>query len=127
MRTPKWQLSNKQFMTLEDDIKVHLQGYEERKRLAIEREKILDERFEMLSEKFDQAIIMVRDSTPPSLSENFQALHDKMDSLHTKVEPLIDIVDVAGKVKKGTLWISAFIIAIAGIISSVIHIKNTIK
>lgn len=114
-------------MTLEDDIKIHLAGYEERKRLAIEREKILDERFDMLSDKFDQAIIAVRDSTPPSLSENFQALNDKMDSLHFKVEPLIDIVDVAGKVKKGTLWISAFIIAIAGIISAVVHIKNTFK
>lgn len=128
-------------MTLDSEIKIHLAGYEERKRLALEREKILDERDAAihqsildLTEKMEQTIITVRDSTPPSLSKVLQDLQDKSDSngekldaLSIQTQPLIDIVDVTGKVRKGTLWLAAFLIAIAGIISSVIHIKNTLK
>lgn len=128
-------------MTLEDDIRMHLAGYEERKRLAIEREKILDERDAAihqsildLTEKMEQTIITVRDSTPASLSKVLQTLQDKSDSngekldaLTAQTQPLIEIVDVTGKIRKGTLWLAAFLIAIAGIISSVIHIKNTLK
>lgn len=128
-------------MTLEDDIRVHLEGYEERKRLALEREKLLDERDAAihqsiidLTEKMEQTIITVRDSTPASLSKVLQTLQDKSDSngekldaLAVQTQPLLDIVDVTGKIRKGTLWLAAFLIAIAGIISSVIHIKNTFK
>lgn len=128
-------------MTLDSEIKIHLAGYEERKRLAIEREKLLDERDAAihqsildLTEKMEQTIITVRDSTPASLSKVLQDLQDKSDSngekldaLSIQTQPLIDIVDVTGKVRKGTLWLAAFLIAIAGIISSVIHIKNTLK
>ncbi len=128
-------------MTLDSEIKIHLAGYEERKRLALEREKILDERDAAihqsiidLTEKMEQTIITVRDSTPASLSKVLQDLQDKSDSngekldaLSIQTQPLIDIVDVTGKVRKGTLWLAAFLIAIAGIISSVIHIKNTFR
>lgn len=128
-------------MTLEDDIRMHLAGYEERKRLALEREKLLDERDAAihqsildLTEKMEQTIITVRDSTPASLSKVLQTLQDKSDSngekldaLAAQTQPLIDIVDVAGKLRKGTLWISAFLVAITGIIASVIHIKTTLR
>ena len=128
-------------MTLDSEIKIHLAGYEERKRLALEREKLLDERDAAihqsildLTEKMEQTIITVRDSTPASLSKVLQDLQDKSDSngekldaLSIQTQPLIDIVDVTGKVRKGTLWLAAFLIAIAGIISSVIHIKNTFR
>lgn len=128
-------------MTLEDDIRMHLAGYEERKRLALEREKLLDERDAAihqsildLTEKMEQTIITVRDSTPASLSKVLQTLQDKSDSngekldaLAAQTQPLIEIVDVTGKIRKGTLWLAAFLIAIAGIISSVIHIKSTLR
>lgn len=128
-------------MTLEDDIRMHLAGYEERKRLALEREKLLDERDAAihqsildLTEKMEQTIITVRDSTPASLSKVLQTLQDKSDSngekldaLAAQTQPLIEIVDVTGKIRKGTLWLAAFLVAIAGIISSIIHIKNTFK
>ena len=87
-----------------------------------------------LKEELQRALIAARDSVPGSLSkilheikEGLKENNEKLASLEIKVSPLIDIVDVAGKLRKGTLWISAFLVGLTGIIASVIHIKNTIR
>lgn len=135
-------------MTLEDDIRMHLAGYEERKRLAIEREKILDERDAAihksildLTEKMEQTIITVRDSTPASLSKILQTLQEKSDSngkkldevkkqqneLKIQTKPIVDAVNVSGKLRTGVIWIAAPLISISGMVAAIIYLKNTFK
>lgn len=87
-----------------------------------------------LKEEFHRAMIAARDSVPSYMSkilheikEGLKDNNEKLISLEAKVSPLVDIVDVAGKLRKGTLWISAFLVGLTGIIASIIHIKNTFR
>jgi len=128
-------------MTLENEIKIHLQGYEERKRLAMEREKLLDDRDAAihqsilnLTDKMEQTLISVRDSTPASLSKILQDLQDKssengetLDILSEKVSPVVRALDTAGNIRVAVIWISGTLLAVSGIIASIVHIKNSIK
>lgn len=87
-----------------------------------------------LWEKLEQTLIVVRDSVPPSLSKMLVEIHEKLERngeklerIETKIAPVTDALDVAGKIKKGTIWVAGFVIALAGIIESIPHIKKILK
>ena len=88
----------------------------------------------MLDDKLDQALISVRESVPSSLTkiltemkDNQGRIESKVDGLQDKINPAIDAIDVAKKLKKGVIWIAGFIIAVAGIITSITHIRGQFK
>lgn len=97
-------------------------------------EKREDINHKELWDKLEQTLISVRDSVPPSLSKILIEIHEKLElngkklaRIEEKVAPVTDALDVAKKVKKGTIWIAGFILAIAGIIESIVHIKKILK
>ena len=88
----------------------------------------------LIDDKLDQALISVRESVPSSLSkiltemkDNQRRIESKVDGLQENINPAIDAIDVAKKVKKGVVWIAGFIIAVAGILTSAMHIRGQFK
>lgn len=109
-----------------------LLGEHEKKELAFH--SLIIKNQSLIDDKLDQALISVRESVPSSLSKILTEMKDnqgrieaKVDGLQEKINPAIDAIDVAKKVKKGVIWIAGFIIAVAGIITSVTHIRDQFK
>lgn len=107
----------------------------------VEFHKLIMKNHDLLSDKLEQTLIIVRDSTPPSLSHIIQEQRDriqgieetlaengeKLSTLINKVSPVTRTLDTAGNIKVGVIWISGLLIAFYGIIESIKHIKDYLK
>ena len=87
---------------------------------------------ERINDRIDHVIVAIRASHPSvemvkEVLRNQKNIEEKVDTLRGEINPAIDAIDVAKKIKKGVIWVAGFIIAIAGIVSSITHIRSSLK
>lgn len=87
---------------------------------------------ERINDRIDHVLVAIRSSHPSveivkEILNNQKNIEEKIDTLRGEINPAIDAIDVAKKLKRGVIWVAGFIIAIAGIITSVTHIRSQFK
>lgn len=100
---------------------------------------------ELILDRLDRALIAVRDSASPSLSQVILELSNDLKKhiqtheddvkdikndiavLKASVQPAVAAVDTANGLRKGVVWIAGFIIATGSIWVAVGHLKQWLK
>lgn len=100
---------------------------------------------EKILNKLDQALILARESTNPSLSEVIREMTGKLDehiktheedvrdiksdisALKKSVQPAVAAVDTANGLRRGVVWIAGFIIATGSIWMALGSLKQWLK
>lgn len=83
---------------------------------------------ERINDRIDHVLVAVRASHPSveTMKEvlgNQTRIEEKLDALTVKVAPAVDVIEVSQKIRKWVIWISGFMLAVAGIITSMKHMK----
>jgi len=50
------------------------------------------------------------------ISSEIKKLNERMDSIENKLDPVVEALRTAGSLKKGMIWISAFLLSLTAII-----------
>ncbi len=62
-----------------------------------------------------------------NISIEIKKLNDRLTSIEEKIDPVLEALKTAGSLKKGLIWISAFLLSLTAIVGSLKAIFNWIK
>ncbi len=87
---------------------------------------------ERINDRIDHVLVAVRASHPSveTMKEvlgNQTRIEEKLDALKVSVSPAVKVIDTAGNIRTGIIWIAAPIVAVASMLAAFIAFKNYMK
>ncbi len=87
---------------------------------------------ERINDRIDHVLVAVRASHPSAetmkeIIVNQTRIEEKLDELKGAVTPAIKVIDTAGNIRTGIIWIAAPIVAAASMLAAFIAFKNYMK
>ena len=82
---------------------------------------------ETLIEQFKELLAQHSESISGVQSWQYKELTARLDSIEEKIDPVLLALQTAGNLKKGLIWISAFLLSLTAIVGCLKAMFNWIK
>ena len=82
---------------------------------------------ETLIAQFKELLAQHSESIAGVQSWQYRELTARLDSIEEKIDPILEALQTAGNLKKGLIWISAFLLSLTAIVGCLKAIVNWVK